>query len=238
MYSKSFKEFVNNGIDSYFIGTGNPNEKILLVGKESAISPEDESGLEWYKNNAQDWQKHIAENISEVNEYEVGINHPLRKGWGKNTWSKYQKLSDHIRKEVSKPFHVNFLKYCFTTEMNDAPMEKTAKADKSGLKPRKELFKNSDFIQSFPVVVLACSDYIKNNDEVREIDDVFGVTYIGDEKGKYWYSNGNWFFLHYNENRTKLVIHTRQLSANVNNRMLEDMGGIIRGQLECISILN
>ncbi|MBV7282869.1 hypothetical protein, partial [Corynebacterium sp. TAE3-ERU30] len=67
------------------------------------------------------------------------------------------------------------------------------------------------------------SDYIKNNDKVREIDDVFGVKFYKEKI----YTEKNKFFLHYNDDKTKLVIHTRQLSSNVKNDLLEDMAKII-----------
>jgi len=237
-YSTKFIEFVNKGVTNhFFIGTGNPNSRILFIGKESAISSDDIQGQLWYSSNANEWKNHIIEGNCEVLEYEVGINHPLRKGWGKNTWSKYQILSDIIWNKHTKRFYVNFLKTTFTTEINDAPNKNTVSADKRGLNERKTLFKQSTFIQSFPVVVLACSNYIKNNNEIREIDEIFDVTYDGDEKGKYWYNKSNWFFTHHNEDKTKLVIHTRQLSADVKNEMLECMGNIIREHLIKIKVI-
>lgn len=231
MYGDKFINFVSKGIGNYYIGTGNPNSNTLFIGKESAIDSTDTITRNWYDNNAQSWATHINTNSCEILEYFVDDNHPLRANWGKHTWSKYQKLSDFIREKESEPYYVDFLKHTFSTEINDAPMKRTSEAEKSSIIQRKLLFKNSKFIQDFPVVVLACSDYIQNNDDIREIDDIFGVTYCGDEEGKYWYNKGNWFFLHYSPDRKKLVIHTRQLSADVKNEMLEKMGRIIRNHL-------
>jgi hypothetical protein len=230
-YTNEFIEFVKQGVGNYFVGTGNPNTKILIIGKESAISPNDEIGLKWYKENASTWMGHITNNSCECLEYKVDEQSPLKKGWGKNTWSKYQKLADYIFERKSNSFEVNFLKYAFTTEINDSPNKNTSNADKSNLNERKKLLKNSEFIQSFPVVILACSDYIINNDEIREIDEIFSVTYDGDEEGKHFFSKGNWFFSHHNKNQSKLVIHTRQLSADVKNEMLQKMALIIRKHL-------
>jgi len=230
-YTNEFAEFVQKGVGNYFIGTGNPNSKVLLIGKESAIPSTDTAGLKWYYDNAFTWMNHIKNNTCECFEYRVDENNPLRKGWGRNTWSKYQKLIDYIFEKESKSFEVNFLKYAFTTEINDAPSKNTSIAVKSNLKKRKELFKNSGFIQSFPVIILACSNYIVNNDEIREIDDIFNVTYDGDEEGKHYFTEGNWFFTHHNNNRSKLVIHTRQLSADVKDEMLQKMALIIRKHL-------
>lgn len=231
MYSESFKSFVSSGVDKYYIGTGNPNAQILFIGKESALASDNIIGLNWYLRNASDWQTHINNNTCEILEYEIDPTHVLRKGWGKNTWSKYQKLSDYIRGKDSARFRVDFLNFIFTTEINDSPEKNTAIADKSSIVSRKALLKESDFIQSFPVVVLACSNYIKNNDDVREIDDIFQVTYDGDEYGKHWYSKGNWFFTHHSKDRSRLVIHTRQLSADVKDELLKDLGKTIREHL-------
>lgn len=228
MYNESFNDFVNECIkQKQFVGTGNPNSEILFIGKESAINQNDTTAMDWYNSNSFDWKNRIEKNESEIYEYFVDENHPLRKNWGKNTWSKYQKLSDEIFQTKTKPFYVNFLKNIFTTEVNDSPSEKTFNANRESIADRKLLFKESKFVQNFKVVVLACSDYFKNNDEVREIDDTFGVKFIGDEKGKYYYSKGNWFFIHKNKNESKMVIHTRQLSTNVNSELLEDIGKII-----------
>lgn len=232
IYKNSFIEFVRSGISKrHFIGTGNPNASILMIGKESAIGPTDILGLEWYHRNAIDWNEHISNNTCETLEYPVLNDNHLYKNWGKNTWSKYQKLNYYIFPRDTKPYYVDFLKTMFTTELNDSPNKKTANAKKSSLNNRKELFKNSEFIQQFPVVILACSNYLKNNDFIREIDDIFQVTYDGDETGKYIFSKGNWLCIHHNQDKSKIVIHTRQLSANVDDELLKKMGEIINDHL-------
>lgn len=234
MYTDNFKKFVIQGINKYFVGTGNPNADILLIGKESAIKFAEIQGRNWYLNNALDWQHHIENGTCETLEYYVDETHKLRKDWGKNTWSKYQKLSDYIFKKGNEKYKIDFLKNLFTTEINDSPDQNTSTADKSGLNERKTMLKESEFIQSFPVVVLACSNYIQNNDNVREIDNIFNVSFDGPETGKYWYSKGNWFFVHHNSDKSKLVIHTRQLSADVKDDLLKDMGIVISEHLSKI----
>lgn len=239
MYSEEFKDYVNNGINKYFIGTGNPNAKILFIGKESAISEDDTESIRKYNSNASDWSVHIKNSTCEVLSYPVDKEHIFRikKSWGKNTWSKYQKLSDYIFNKEEKPYHIDFLEEVFTTELNDAPSKNTSSANKGSLNERKELLRRSTHIQSFPVVILACSNYIKNNDEVREIDKMFGVNYK-DEYEKKVYSKTNWFYSHYNEDKKKLVIHTRQLSSNVTPELLKDMGVLIRKHLIHLGLLN
>lgn len=231
MYSKDFVELVRNGVGNYYIGIGNPNGNILIVGKEPYHEPNNLEALNEHKLNAYKWHDRLEMNISDVLEYPITECHPLRRNWGRNTWSKYQLLYDSITGVITKKFYVNFLKDVFTTEINDSPSPKTSLADKNSLNQRKELIKKSAFFQRFPVVVLACSNYIEN-DKVKEINEIFGVTYDGDNTGKNYYSKGNWFYTHHNSTGQKLVIHTRQLSANVSGKMIEDMGAIIAKHLE------
>lgn len=232
LYKTSFIDFVNNCLENcYYVGTGNPNSKILFIGKESAIEPTNTVGQDWYLQNAKQWKSHIENNTTECFSYYVNEMHPLRKNWGKNTWSKYQLLSNNILGKQTEKYCVDFLQSIFTTEINDSPAKTTSTANKSGLNERKILFKESTFIQEYPVILLACSNYIKNNSELREIDEIFNVAYDGDEKGKHWFNKSNWFFTHHSPDNSKLVIHTRQLSADVSNEMLKSMGEVIRQHL-------
>lgn len=139
-----------------------------------------------------------------------------------HTWNKYQKLHDliflndlsHV-KEKEIDFHNNF----FLTEMNSSPSKFTKDADKSGIPNRKIFFKENDFFQNFPIVILACSNYIVGN----EIEDIFNVRFkkqFGVEKQLFW--------THYNSSKTKLVIHTRQLSANVSDYLLIEISKEVR----------
>ena len=215
-------------------------EILLFVGQEAAYTEANEQ----YNANAEEWKNNIKNNKSQCLNFPVDDRLPeIKNYWGKNTWSKYQKLSDYIFDTKSEPFYVNFLEKVFTTEMNDNPAKKTGEARnranfKKHLQARKNSFFNEDFIQGFKVVVLACSGYIVNNEKNREINNLFKVEYPGDDfeyveglKASKIYSRGNWYFLHLNEDKTKLVIHTRQLSSNVNDDLLKDMGKIIREHL-------
>lgn len=229
VYTEDFKEFVNDGIGKYYVGIGNPNAKILFIGKESAVNEEEKAE---YLTNAKNWSEDIIKDSPLCLNYDVDDEHPLRKRWGKNTWSKYQKLTDIIFNKIPENYKVDFLENVFTTEINDSPNKKTASANKIGLNDRKELFSKSDFIKHFSVVVLACSNYIKNRNGFNDIGKIFDATYDGDATGKYWYNKGNWFFVHHSEDKKKLVIHTRQLSADVKIEMLQAMGTVIREHLD------
>lgn len=230
IYSDEFKEFVDfcnhNG---KYVGWGNPDSKILMVGKESAL----EEPNQFYNDNASMWNERINDGTIMELCHDIKQNANVAKGWGVNTWSKYQKLKDYIcNSDGFQKHYVDFSTEMFTTEINDAPSLRTSRADKSGISDRKELFRTSPFIQNFPVIVLACSNYIQNNDNIREIDDIFGVTYDGDDTGRFLFNKGNWFYTHHNTSGRKLVIHTRQLSADVKDDMLKQMAEIIKRHLE------
>lgn len=241
-YTDSFKQLVNACLSpdkNKYVGWGNPNAKILMIGKEAASLKDDYD----YLNNADCWKKHIesstlpANMLINLNQYSGDDEKilSLRRNWGVNTWSKYQKINDLIFNCGTDGFKnkcVTFLEKMFTTEINDSPSFRTSIADKSEMDERKKIFKESDFIQNFPVIILACSDYIQNSETMREIDYLFNVTYDGDDKnGKFFFTPHNWFYTHHNLDRSKLVIHTRQLSANVRTDMLEEMAKVIRKHL-------
>lgn len=80
-YQEEFIHFVSNdtklGLESSYalnlIGWGNPNAKILIIGKEPAIDIGSESGRLQYKteidNNRQDWLNNIEREIGFDNVY-------------------------------------------------------------------------------------------------------------------------------------------------------------------------
>ncbi|MUV04598.1 hypothetical protein GN157_12850 [Flavobacterium rakeshii] len=246
------KVFESKKTGSY-IGTGNPNSKILIVGKETATDIENKANgnelylrfqnemLQDFKENANKWSSNIERliNVAAIPNWTGGKDSPLtsnplfpfkslhakelREG---QTWSKYQKLHDLIFlndvssvKDKEIDFHNNF----FLTEMNSSPAKFTKDADKSGIPDRKKVIEESAFFQNFPVVILACSNYING----KEIEEVFKVKFdkqFGSQKQLFW--------THYNTDKTKLVIHTRQLSTNVSNNLLIEMANEIRDFLK------
>jgi hypothetical protein len=239
-YSDNFKSITENCVKSRsHLGGGNPSAKILFVGQESA----NEKREDWYDNNAKEWQNKILNNVDLLDFKREG---KFKEG---HTWNKYQRLHNYIFPENSSDDFINFEERVFTTEMSDNPAKRNGEAKKNAnfkldLQNRKDTFFNEDFIQDFKVVVLACSGYIVNNEKNWEINNLFKVEYPGDDfeyiegfKASKIYSRGNWYFLHLNKEKTKLVIHTRQLSSNVNDDLLRDMGKIIREHLIKNSLL-
>ena|ERR1035437_3318291 len=245
-YKDEFREFVES--HKTYLGTGNPNSKVLIIGKEAAIKTGGDMteferlNLENYKRNAKDWLQNIqshkkVEDVENWDKDDVTNNNPLClfKGVRLNehqegqTWRKYQKLNDLIfdgsinsATDREYSFQENF----FITELNDSPNGNSKGADKSSIQDRKIMFKNSAFIQQFPVIILACSNYIHNfgSGETREIDNIFQVKYsesFGTQKNQM-------FWTHFNADKTKLVIHARQLSADTSNELLYSIAKITR----------
>lgn len=203
-----------------FCGQGEKNSDILIIGKEST-------------------------NVS------VKINHGLceaergcgriRDNIGIDTWNHYQSLINLVycgNKPPTPEGKWDFEQYAFTTELNKKASPKTStpnKETKACLADRLKLFRESPFIQTFPVVILACSNYIINQGEgeERQIDTTFGVEYVSHKVfskfNKYYIHKGE--YKYHGETIKKLVIHTRNLSQNVKRELLPSIAGEIRNHL-------
>lgn len=259
-YNKDFENFVNTCLNlKSYVGTGNPNSEIIIVGKETAIDIKkveegnlfESKNLQNYNQNAADWKENIKNKIcqDEIADWNKDIycsdykakNNPLFSYKGivlsehmeGQTYRKYQKLYDLIfNMKTEKNEKYNFQENFFITELNDSPNKNTHNANKDSLKSRKELFKNEPFIQNFKVIILACSNYITNTGEgdEREIDTIFNVKFTPKSIAKKLINQKFW--VHKNESGSKLVIHTRQLSANVSDELLEEIAKEVREHLK------
>ncbi len=227
-YSKEFKDLVTSSVKkNVYIGIGNPSASILFVGKEASSK-----GKNGY---TEEWKRHIENSTCQILAYPIS-DKPELKNPG-NTWRKYQKLHDYIFKEKEEnkdtKNRIDFLENVFTTEMSEKSNPNTTEAQKKpdfkeNLKNRRETFFRSDFIKQFPVVVLACGNYIRYYDNANQIEDTFGVVFQ-EEKGNV---KNQKFWTHFNSDKPKLVIHTRQLSGYVSNKLLEGMASEIKQFLE------
>jgi hypothetical protein len=241
---KYTKEFKNLTELNTYIGTGNPNSEILIIGKEVATDTEngknkslEAKNLIAFNSNVENWKKNIKINLSQnkIPNWNDNIeNNPLYAFKGVeikkegHTWRKYQKLYNLLY-ENQENNTINFQENFFITEMSVLPSKTTKEAQKKSdfqikLKERKEIFLKSDFIQNFQIVILACGDYING----KELTDIFEVEFIeqkGTKRQHYW--------IHKNlSEKPKLVIHTRQLSANVSNELLIGIANEIKNFLK------
>ena len=224
---QAFKELIRQSEkEKQFLGTGNPLAPILIIGKESAYDAKDEGAI----------HKHICNNVKAVKDcfYNCDLVNlylqPCPKHAG-STWNIYQKLIDYILYEEQQQREMSCLLpfgvWSYITEMNNTASTKTKNVAE---RLRPDYFRHRFFLD-FPVVILACSDYIQNIPGNWQINDIFQVTYDICNGKHNNYSQGNWFYIHRSSDSKRLVIHTRQLSMNVSDEMLRDMANVIRTHL-------
>ena len=218
-------------IKKQWCGLGNPLANILIVGQEP-YGDEPKTDREY--------SDYLEDNYANCR-----FNHCFCDRDNNDTWDHYQELIEYIYKEeFSKPYHdktkYDFIEFAYTTELSSWPRRKSYYPQaKQHIQKRFPLLKESDYINGFPVIILACGGYIHNNGggENRQIDNVFKVEYDGDEKGKNYYTSMNWFYTHHGDGGRKLVIHTRQLSQNVKQELIPDMSIVIRDHLRKCGLL-
>lgn len=236
---KLFKEFIEEcKKNNQICGAGNPNAHILLVGQEHYAKKRID--------NDKQWKEYLEENYG----YCSVDNNPWIKidendnRWRyyqnpSKTWYYYQQLINNaLPKRINRSGRAvrDFEFDAFTTELNNEAKPSSivnGKEEREKLRGRVEarlkVFEHSDFIKSFPVIILACGGYLRNNDKIREIDDTFHVTF----SERFDFSKGNWFCTHYDDtNPNRLVIHTRQLSNGVSGDMIDEMAKVVYAHLK------
>lgn len=234
MYENDFLALLNRCkyqygfTDDFIIGSGNPASEVLLIGREPSGDAFMSNTLGHYigvaNGKGQDYWTHIKQE-----EYNPITKEPNHWRSGKALWVQYQKLCDIIYPCYKKNRHeiIDFENYVFCSEMNGSPSPRTTAAKKDTLSVRKQVYFTDPFFDRFPVVILACGNYIKNSSfipEEREIDRIFHVSFYQEIKC----GERNAFWIHYNENRTRLVIHTRNLCADVSKDLINRIGKIVK----------
>lgn len=227
----STEEFIDKCIETnQYFGLGNPESKILFVGKEAGIkvgrgTPHG-TGLSWKKDSSVYSKRYVPKDENLKN--------------GNHTWQKYQKLFELIAKKANFPIvskidkcEITFVEYLFTTELSNLNAEDSVTAKKQvnfkpELKKRKEFFWESDFINKFDIVVIFALDnnYIETYE--GEVCKLFKVNFK--EKINIGRTQNIW--IHSSDekegrNVPKLVIHTRQLTNGCSNELLEKVADLI-----------
>lgn len=230
-YNKDFKNLLSTLEDKDYVGLGNPNSKILFIGKEAGADENSEiihgSAKDWNRNGSYLANPFIPNPDIEDERKLMNYGH---------TWQKYQSLYNQILQKLNitqeplEKYEINFVKNVFTTELNSlhAPCTRKAKQNpnfKTELQKRKELFFDSDFIRGFQITVIFASDNKYIETYKGEVLDLFKVTfyclheYKG--KGRIWINRGTTA-----ENKQRIVIHTRQL-AQSENILITELASII-----------
>ncbi|WP_316784985.1 hypothetical protein [Pedobacter frigiditerrae] len=239
-YSKEFNELIETSIESYqYIGLGNPNAKILIVGKEAG-SP---IGVESTHGGGTAWKNKV-----DYSTRFKPIEDNLRSR--RHTWQKYQKLYEiildklKIEEKVQKEeeYEITFVENIFTTELSNLPAPKTSEAKKqenfkAELEKRKVVFWKSEFIKQFPIVIIVALDNKYIETYSGEVCELFGVKFshqnICESSDKCW--------IHYAEENKKgvlpkMVIHARQLTNGASNELLDKIAEEVKEFIERYSL--
>ena len=213
-----FEEFINEcEKNNQICGQGNPNADILIIGKESTDTCEDA----------------LYQNIERCrNKMERDALRPIDPN--NKTWANYQNLFDNIYCRKSEFIDKwDFEKFAFTTELSSIPRKNSKYSEAEPfIQDRLRFFEKSKFIQDFPVIILACGGYIKNDDKVREIDNTFHVEFCKEYGSK---ESKNRFWTHIDKkDPRKLVIHTRQFSNGISKDLVKQMAEVIKTHLNHI----
>lgn len=231
-YTQEFEELLKIcQKNSQYVGLGNPNAKILFVGKEAALkvgTEHTDGSADSFKNN--DYSISFKPNIDFEKEKKL-LNY-------RHTWQKYQKLYELIFQKLAveikskEKYEITFVENVFTTELSDlaALNTKTAKKNKDfevNLSFRKKVFWKSNFIKQFPIVVIFASDNKYIETTKGEVCELFGVNFSHHLKceklGNIWVH----FSKKENEIYPKLVVHTRQLTNGASNDLIDKIASII-----------
>lgn len=209
--TKTTDKFANNKAiepNPFFIGFGNPNSDILIVGQELAIDPIKNPialEMESYRN-PEHWNKIIKENISDLNysfNGENGYKNPMKPytGKAKGTWKSYESIVEKI-KNIKYDENLEFFKHCFLTEINTQVAKKQKGYINCG---ERDSLMEQDFFKTFPAVILATGKYVNR----KKIEKIFNVKYCKESSNSQPYKR---FEVYFSENKNRTLINTRQLS--------------------------
>lgn len=211
--------------EKFYLGEGNPDAKILIIGKEQGMAAHKNKDVNRevsensIKENLAMWHDIVfSNNLEKYIKYLEGRRND--KKW--ETLRNYQVIMDKIREKRINKEKLDFYEDCFITEMNQIQLQSSNKANnlqaerEYSIKKRESLFRQS-FFQNFPIVIMACGHYPR--DFGFDIQDIFKVEFIEPTGGneKYWYN------IHFNKDyktngKNRILIHTRQMSNFYDNR--------------------
>ena len=242
MYTEKFKQVVQYCKENnLFVGYGNPNGKVLVIGKEAAHIGKEETTEnlekkkeELFQTNVSQWEHILSTNELPNYDGERPISHnPLyaygnqynswdksKKGGTSRTYLNYEKLYEQLFLQGEKLKKINFQKEFFITELSDYPTKESYKDKeiealrKQSIEERKPLFA-LPFFKEFPIVIVAAGHYPKRYK--FDMQQIFDVQWEGKPikvSEKYWYN------LHFSKDNKRILIHTRQLSNSVSDELI------------------
>lgn len=209
----------------YYIGFGNPNAKILVVGKELAIDPikNQKAFKEESVENPIHWKKIIESGqVLDFNPL-FPYDNQYKKSGG-STWSQYQRLCDLLIDEMHVSENNHFFYNFFITEANTTPSKNSPGRENLVFEPRIDFFKSNSFFQNFEVIIVASGGYL----HVPQIEDIFDVKEFDRSQSK----PNNKFITFKNPKTNGLVISTRQLSTSVSSELMNKIASEINSRIQ------
>lgn len=250
-YSLEFKNAVNYCSDqNLFLGFGNPNGNVLLIGKEQAFDHIHEPGTQEFFNeilqnrqreneiNITAWKYNLENNfIPEWQNMPVGLTNPLY-AWGSqlnlankfkngignsgtsNTYLKYQKLHQYLNNQKAKPEKISFQKDFFLTELNEIAT-KYSYAGKELKKIRNESIETRKNLLRMNFFKNFSITIIAAGHYPRDYG--FDIEDIFDVKfnGETITIGSDYYNVHYSSDKSRILIHTRQLSMAVTDELIQ-----------------
>lgn len=236
--------------ENLFLGTGNPESNILIVGKEASIREDSKEQIDReIRSNIPQWERDVNKQLSEIADRDWWIegnfsplypckgqikkrdsrirNEKAKYNFGTSpTWLNYQKMRDAILGTCSDV--INFHENCFITELNQITSryskEQNKLLRKEMIDKRLETIFPSEYIQSFPIVILACGTYIYEHK--IDVCSLFGVEKYGQKEVDFGSNKKQWYVMYksIHKDSPKIVIHTWQLSMCIKNELIGMMG--------------
>jgi hypothetical protein len=255
-YSDEFKKAVNFSKEKkLFLGYGNPNGKILIVGKEHYFKHSlEENSREFYEeilkareienqNNVSSWEYNIENKFEPKwplnQEFYCDNSNAFTAWWNQrniqdkkgnsgtsNTYLHYQKLYQNIFLNGQKEDRINFQKEFFNTELNDLPAKKDFNLPELN-KLKREFITMRQELFGLP--------FFKTFPVVIVAAGHYPCRYnfniektLGVNFIKTIPISGTWYNLHYSDDQKRLLIHTRQLSTSVSKNLIEALSNEIK----------
>ncbi|MCC8089626.1 MAG: hypothetical protein LIO79_10295 [Rikenellaceae bacterium] len=121
---------------------------------------------------------------------------------------------------------INFHENIFITELNQIPSAFSWHQDKElraeGVARRAKMFSSLEFFRHFPVIILACGHYPKMLE--LSIEEIFDVEWDKETRGE----KQQFYNLHYSKDRKRILVHTRQMSMAVTNKLIDSIAAEIK----------
>ena len=248
MYTEKFKQLVQYCKENnLFVAYGNPNGKVLVIGKEAAhVAKEDladhleKKKEELLQSNVAQWE-HIL-STGEVPNYDgerpISNENPLYaygnqynkrdnlnnkkgnpyNGGTSDTYTKYEKLYEQLFLQGEKLKKINFQKEFFITELSDYPTKESYN-DKEIEALRQQSIEERKPLFALPFFKDFPIVIVAAGDYPSRYQIDLEQTFDVVYKGEIEVRKDR-YFLHFSKDNKRILIHTRQLSNSVSDELI------------------